>query len=59
MEVGAFVKELDLGVVAAVVVVVADVQRLVDVGDEMDEKEERGAVRSWVSIGQTGLFDIA
>ena len=59
VEVGALVEEPDLGVVAAVVVVVADVQRLVDVGDEMDEEQERAAVPSWVSIGQTGFFGIA
>ena len=41
MEVGALVKEPDLGVVAAMVVVVADVQGLVDIRDEMDEEQER------------------
>ena len=40
VEVRALVEERDLSVVAAMVIVVADVQRLVDVGDEMDEKEE-------------------
>ena len=59
VEVRALVEEPDLSVVAAMVIVVADVQRLVDVGDEMDEKEERVAVLSWVSIRQTGFFGIA
>ena len=41
MQVGPLVQELDLRQVAAPVVVVADVERLVDVLDEVDEEEER------------------
>ena len=52
VEVGALVEEPDLGVVAAVVVVVADVQRLVDVGDEMDEEQD-ARCRSFLGLDRS------
>ncbi len=41
VEVRAVPVEADLGQVPAAVAVVADVERLVDVGDEVDEEEQR------------------